>query len=584
MPAQAHAADKYAAALYDAPKYPIDFKHFDYVDPNAPKGGQLRLGVVGSFDSLNPFILRGLAASGLGLMYQTLLDKSSDEPQTGYGHLAESVEIPDDRKWVRFVLRKQARWHDGTPITTDDVVWSFKTLMKKGQPFFRSYYAQVDKVKKIDARTVEFYFKQAGNRELPLIIGDMPVLPKLYWTAEKNDFGKTTLTPPMGSGPYKIKSIEPGRRIIYERVKDWWAKDLPLNKGRYNFDIISFDYYRDPDVAFQAFLSGDIDFRQEYIAKTWAQGYNHPAVKSGKIKKAEIKNGMPTGMQAFAYNIRRPIFQDVRVREALAYAFDFEWSNKQLAFNSYVRTNSYFSNSLLAAIQPISAEEKAILEPFKKDIPERVFTEVYQAPKTNGSGDIRANLRQALVLLRQAGWSLDQGVLKNTKGEAFTFEILNESGVFDRWVLPMIANLKKIGITATLREVDVAQYQNRMNDFDFDVTITTFGQSLTPGNEQLAYWGSESADQPGSPNIIGIKNKVMDALVDKIIHADSYKTLTTTTMAMDRVLQWNFYVIPQWSVNTFRVAYWHSLGRPAVSPPYGLPVIDTWWATGLKSK
>lgn len=575
--ATASAAPPHALALYGEPKYPSDFKQLSYVSDAAVKGGNVNLAVVGSFDSLNPFIVRGLPAAGLGLMYQTLLEKTLDEPQTGYGLLAESVEVAEDRSWVRFTLRPEAVWSDGTPVSAEDVIWSFNTLMKQGAPFYRTYYAHVAKAEVISPRIVQFTFKGADNRELPLILGDMPVLPKAYWTAPRRDFSKTTLEVPMGSGPYKIKSVEAGRRIVFERVANWWAADLPINKGRYNFDTITFDYYRDGDVAFQAFLSGAVDFRQENVAKNWAQGYNHPNVTSGRIKREEIVHDLPAGMQAFVYNLRRPIFSDARVREALGYAFDFEWSNKQLAFGSYTRTNSYFANSPLAATQMPNAEELKLLEPFRAQLPSRVFTDVYQPPRTNGSGDNRENLRVAKKLLEEAGWKLDGGVLKNDKGEAFKFEILYDGNMFDRWILPFIANLKKLGIAANLRIIDVAQYQNRMNDFDFDMTVSSFGQSLTPGNEQSAYWGSEGADQPGGMNMMGIKNPVIDALAADIVKAKTYDELTTITHALDRTLLWNFYVIPQWYVGTFRIAYASTLGRPTVNPPYGLPMIDTWW-------
>lgn len=565
-------------ALHGEPKYAADFTHLEYTNPDAPKGGRFRMGAVGSFDSLNPFIIRGMPAAGMGMIYETLLEKSLDEPLTSYGHLAETIEVPEDRSSVTFELRKEAKWHDGKPITADDVVWTFNTLIKDGQPFYRSYYSQVAKIEKLDERTIRFDFKQKGNRELPLIIGDMPVLPKHYWTAKGNDFSKTTLKPPLGSGPYKVKSVDTGRRMVYERVKDWWGKDLPLNKGRYNFDTIAYDFYRDPGVAFQAFLGGSVDFRQENIAKNWAQGYDHPAVKSGKIKKEEIKHGLPTGMQAFFYNTRREIFKDPKVREALSYAFDYEWSNKQLAFGSYTRCNSYFSNSELAATAPVTLAELKLLEPFRDQLDPRVFSEVYQPPKTKGTGDIRDNLRKATQLLAEAGWKMDKGVLKNAKGQAFRFEILEDSPMFDRWILPFISNLKKLGITATIRQIDVAQYQNRVNDFDYDMVTVLMPQSLTPGNEQMAFWGSESADQPGSQNLPGIKNKAVDAMIDHIIHADTMEELVTATRALDRVLLWNFYVIPQWYSGTFRIAYWNNVERPGQNPPYGLPVPDAWWA------
>lgn len=578
LPAFAADETSHALALHGQPKYAADFKNFDYVNPKAPNGGNITTAAIGSFDTLNPYILKGLPADGMGLMYESLMSKSMDEPLTSYGLVAKTITVPEDRSWASFELRSEAKWQDGKPITADDVVWSFKTLLKSGQPFYRSYYSQVKDVEAIDATHVRFEFKQANNRELPLIIGDLPILPKHYWTDGKHDFTKTTLTPPLGSGPYKVKTVDSGRRIVYERDKNWWGKDLAINKGRYNFDTVTMDYYRDTTVAFQAFLAGSVDFRQENIAKIWAQGYEHPAVKKGLIKKEEIKHKLPSGMQAFGYNIRREIFKDPKVREALGYAFDFEWANKQLAFGSYTRCNSYFSNSELGATMPIGEGEKKLLEPYRDQLPSRVFTDVYQPPKTNGSGDIRQNLRKASLLLQEAGWSLDKGVLKNKKGEEFKFEILTNSPMFDRWLLPFVANLKKLGIKASMREVDMAQYQNRLNDFDFDVTIDSFPQTLTPGNEQYAYWGSELADTNGSMNYVGIQNPVIDAMIEKIVQAPTREDLITATRAMDRVLQWNFYVIPQWYINAFRIAYWDKLGHPAENPPYGLPVLDTWWA------
>lgn len=568
----------HAITLHGEPKYAADFTHMDYVNPDAPKGGNINNAVIGSFDSLNPYILKGAPAAGPELMYETLLSKSLDEPLTSYGLIAKTVTVPEDRSWVLFELRPEAKWQDGKPITALDVVWSFNTLLKKGKPFYRSYYSQVKSVTAPDLRHVKFTFKQSGNRELPLIIGDLPILPKHYWTSGKHDFARTTLTAPVGSGPYKIKSIQTGRRISYERDPNWWGKDLPINKGRYNFNTITMDYYRDPSIAFQAFLAGNADFRQENIAKMWAQGYRHPAVTKGLIKKEEIKHGLPTGMQAFGYNMRNKLFFDPKVREALAFAFDFEWSNKQFAFGSYIRCNSYFSNSELGATTPITEAEKALLEPYRDLVPPRVWSKVYQPPKTSGTGDARQNLRRALQLLREAGWKMEQGILKNEDGKVFKFEILTNSPMFDRWLLPFVANLKKLGITASIRQVDTAQYLNRLNDFDFDVTIDTFPQSLTPGNEQNAYWSSEMADTKGSMNLIGIRNPVIDALIEKIIHAPSREELITATRAMDRVMQWNFYVIPQWYIDTFRIAYWTKLDHPDVTPPYGLPVLETWWS------
>jgi microcin C transport system substrate-binding protein len=568
----------HALALHGTPKYEEGFDHLEYVNPDAPKGGNINLAVVGSFDSLNPYIIRGLPAGGLGMMYSTLLEKSLDEPMTSYGLVAETMTVPEDRSWVSFKLRPEATWHDGKQITALDVLWSYNTLMKQGQPFYRSYYSAVKEVTAIDLQTIKFTFKKSGNRELPLIVGDLPILPKHYWTSKGRDFSKTTLSFPLGSGPYKIKKIDTGRRIVYERVQDWWGDKLNLNKGRYNFNTITMDYYRDPNVAFQAFLAGSVDFRQENVAKNWAQGYNHPAVTKGLIKKQNIVHDLPTGMQSFIYNTRKEIFKDPIVREALAYAFDFEWSNKQLAFGSYLRCNSFFSNSELGATQPITEEEETLLEPYREELPPRVFSTVYQPPKTMGNGDIRQNLRRATQLLREAGWVLQNGVLKNKDGDVFKFEIVTDSPMFDRWLLPFVGNLKKLGITVNIREIDSAQYQNRLNDFDFDMTIISLPQSLTPGNEQYAYFGSEMADEPGSQNYSGIKNKAVDALIDDIVHAQTRDEMVTATRAMDRILLWNFYVIPQWYSNSFRIAYWDKLGRPAENPPYGLPVMDTWWS------
>lgn len=568
----------HALALHGLPKYDAGFTHMAYVKPDAPKGGNINLAQIGTFDNLNPYIIKGLPAAGLGLVYQTLMEKSLDEPLTSYGLLAETITVAEDRSWVSFDLRKGAKWHDGKPVTADDVLWSFNTLIKSGQPFFRSYYSSVKEVSAVDADTVRFNFKTAGNRELPLIIGDLPVLPKHYWTQKNRDFSKTTLEPPLGSGPYKVKSVDIGRRIVLERVKDWWGADLPINEGRFNFDTITMDYYRDPSVAFQAFLAGSADFRYENIAKNWAQGYEHPAVKSGQIKKEQIKHGLPTGMQAFVYNIRRPKFKDPLVREALAYAFDFEWANKQLAHGTYIRSQSFYSNSELGASMPISKAETKLLSPYRDQLPPRVFTTVYQPPKTSGTGDNRQNLRHALKLLGEAGWKLDRGILKNASGKTFEFEILINSPMFDRWLLPFVANLKKLGINAKIREVDTAQYQNRITSFDFDITVESIPQSLTPGNEQYAFWSSEMADIEGSQNLIGVKNPAVDALMANIVEANTREELITATRALDRVLQWNFYVIPQWHIDTFRIAYWNKLGRPAQNPPYGLPYVETWWA------
>lgn len=569
-------------AMHGAPKYAADFTNLEYANPDAPKGGEMRLAVAGTFDSLNSYIIKGVAAPGIGMVYQTLMANTEDEAFSEYGLLAETTEIPEDRSWVVFNLRKEARWQDGKPVTADDVVWSFDTLMSKGHPFYKAYYANVKSAVAESPIRVKFTFNMTGNRELPLIMGQMPVLPKHFWKGK--DFAKSTLDLPLGSGPYKVKSVDPGRRITYERVKDWWAKDLPIVKGQYNFDTIVYDVYRDETVLLQAFFSGNYDFRQENIAKSWNAEYNQPAVRQGLIKKEEIHHSLPAGMQAFAFNIRRPMFQDARVRESLGYAFDFEWSNKQFAYGTYKRTQSYFANSELASSGLPAGRELEILEKFKGQVPEQVFTKEFSLPKTSGTGqDMRQNLSTAKSLLATAGWQVGKDGLLEKDGKPFKFEILIGSETFERWINPMIANLKKLGIQATLRVVDAAQYQHRLESFDFDMTVSTFGQSLSPGNEQRDFWNSAKADIKGSRNLIGIKNPVVDQLIDMVISAPDREELITRTRALDRVLLWNYYVIPQWHLDYFRVAYWDKFGKPAVSPKYGLGVIDTWWYDAEKA-
>lgn len=570
-------------AMHGAPKYAPGFGHFDYVNPEAPKGGELRMAAIGTFDSYNQFVLKGNAAPNLGLIYQTLMIGSEDEAFSRYGMIAETIETPEDRSWVAFNLRKEAKWHDGQPITADDVVWTFNTLMTKGHPSFRAYYASVDKAVAESPTRVKFTFKMKGNRELPLILGEMVVLPKHFW--EGKGFETDTATLPLGSGPYKIKTAEPGKRIVYERVKDWWAKDLPEAKGGYNFDTISYDMYRDPTVALQAFFSGNADLRQENIAKAWFEEYdNQPPVKDGRIKKEEIKHSLPTGMQAFVFNTRRPLFSDIKVREALNYTFDFEWSNKQFAHGGYKRTNSYFANSELASSGVPEGAELEILNKFKDQLPAELFTKAFVIPKTSGSGtDMRQNLATAKRLLEEDGWKLGASGLLEKNGQPLKFEILADSPTFERWTAPMVGNMKKIGVLASLRYVDDAQYQKRLDDFDFDMTITTFGQSLSPGNEQRDFWSSAKADVRGSRNLMGIKNPVVDQLIDLIISAPDREQLIARTHALDRVLLWSYYVIPQWYLDASRVAYWDKYSRPATAPKYDPVAIATWWYDPAKA-
>jgi len=573
----------HALAMHGEPKYGPDFKHFDYVNPDAPKGGQLRQSVPNStsFESFNPFIVRGSAAAGSDGIYESLTVPSSDEAFTQYGLLAQFIETPDDRSWVGFTLNPAARWWDGTPVTPDDVIFSFETLKAKGSPFYRYYYRSVAKVEKTAEREVRFTFVPGNNRELPLIVGQMSVLCKAYW--ESGDFEKPTLDLPLGSGPYRIASFEPGRFVVTNRVEDYWGRDLPVNVGTNNWDLVRYDYYKDETVALEAFKAGAFDIRQERSAKTWATGYNVPQVADGRIIKEQIPNENPTGMQCFAYNIRRPIFQDRRVRQALGYAFDFEWSNKALFFGQYTRTESYFSNTELASSGLPQGEELKILEKYRGKVPDEVFTSAYEPPKTDGSGDIRDNLLKGRALLQAAGWVIkDNKLVKQETGEPFRFEFLLYDPLFERIVLPFLRNLERLGIDANLRTVDSAQYENRLKAFDFDMIIGSFGQSLSPGNEQAEYWSSAAADEPGSQNVIGIKDPVIDELIDLVISAPDRESLIQRTRALDRVLLWGFYVIPSWHLRSYRVAYWNKFSRPAISPKYALG-LDTWWIDPAKA-
>ena len=564
-------------ALHGAPKYAADFQHLDYVNPDAPKGGIMRMSALGSFDSLNPYIVKGVPASGLGMIYESLLQQTDDEPFTAYGLLAETIEVPQDRSWIIFNLRPQAKWHDGKPVTADDVVWTFNTLTTEGQPFYKAYYHNVKSVEAVSSTKVKFTFDMANNLELPLIVGQMPVLPKHYYPDGTHKFAETTLTPPLGSGPYKVGKVSPGRTIEYDRVTDWWGKDFPINKGRYNFDKIAYEYFVDSNVLLEAFFADQFDFRQENTAKLWATAYTAPAVKDGRIVKKTIEHELPQGFQGFIYNIRRPIFKDRAVREALAYAFDFEWSNKVMAYDSYKRTRSYFSNSEMAATGTPTGRELEILEVYRDKLPAEVFTTEYNPPKTDGSGNARANLKKATDILEAAGWKVGADGIRAKDGVKLQFEFIDNNPQFERWVMPFVKNLERIGVKANYRVVDPAQYQNRINSYDFDMTINVFGQSNSPGNEQREFWGSAVADTPGSRNLIGINDPVVDALIDQIVSAPSREELVVRTKALDRVLQWGFYAVPNWHMPAWRIAYWDRYGQPAKNPEFGLPVVETWW-------
>ncbi len=576
LPATVAFADPmHGIALHGQPKYGPDFSHFDYVNPNAPKGGEARFSAIGSFDTFNPFNIKGESAAGISQLFESLMTSSADEPFSEYGLIAESVEIPDDRSSVMFTIRPQAKFNDGSPVTADDVLFSFETLKSKGSPFFRFYYANIAKAEKLGRWQVKFTFTPGKNQELPLIMGQMPVLSKKYW--ETRDFEATTLDIPVGSGPYRIERFEPGRFIVYVRDENYWGKDLPVNRGQYNIGRLRYDYYRDVTVALEAFKAGAYDLRVENVAKQWATGYDFPALHEGRVKKETFQNQLPSGMQGFVYNLRRPLFQNPKVREALAYAFDFEWSNRNLFFDQYKRTRSYFDNSDLAAHGLPSPEELTLLEPLRTKLPPEVFTAEYQPPAAADDAQLRANLRKALELLQDAGWTFRDRTLVNAKtGEPFRFELLIDQPTWERIGLPFARNLERLGIEMRVRSVDSAQYENRLRDFDFDMVVYVWGQSLSPGNEQREFWSSAAADQPGSRNLAGLKNPAVDRLVDQVIAAPDRASLTIRVRALDRALQWNYLVIPHWHIPYTRLAFWNKFGYPAVTPLQGVQ-LNAWW-------
>jgi microcin C transport system substrate-binding protein len=564
-------------AMHGDLKYPADFKHFDYVNPNAPKGGSVTVSGIGGFDTFNAFIIKGNPAQGIGRIYDALMVNSADEPFSMYCLVCETIEVPKDRSWVVFNLNPKARWHDGKPITVEDVIWSFNTLFEKGRPFFRFYYGSVAKVEKTGPASVKFSFKPGENRELPLILGQLPVLPKHYW--EKRDFSATTLEPPLGSGAYRVRDFDTNRTVIYERVKDYWAKDHPTQVGLDNFDVIREDYYRDSVVAREAFKAGAFDFWRENSAKEWATAFNIPALRNGALVKKATPNENTQGMQGFVFNLRKRLFQDPRVRRALNYAFDFEWSNKTLFYGQYTRTDSYFDNSELGSSGLPEGRELALLEKFRDKLPKEVFDTVYTNPKTDGSRNIRANLRIANNLLKEAGWHVDKNTRKLTHqktGDVFSFEVLLVSPSMERIVLPFKQNLARLGIDVSVRTVDSAQYQSRVQNFEYDVITASWGQSESPGNEQRDFWGTDAADRPGSRNLAGLKDTVVDELVEILIAAPDRESLVIATRALDRVLLWKFLVVPHFHIAKDRIAYWNKFGQPSVIPRQGVQ-FSAWW-------
>jgi len=579
--AQQKTTISHALSLIGKPKYDADFKHLDFVDPDAPKGGTVNLSAIGGFDSLNPYIVKGRAAVGIGLTFSSLMTQPSDEPSAEYGMVAESVEVPEDISWATFTLRAGARFHDGSPITADDVIFSLETVKAKGIPLFRYYYANVAKGEKLSARKVKFHFTGPRNRELPVIVGQLlPMLSKRFF--ETRDFEKTTLSPILGSGPYRVADVDANRSITYERVEDWWAKDLPINKGRYNFDRVQFDYYRDNTISQQAFKAHKYDYRRENSAKAWATGYNFAGVKQGLVIKETIPNQRPTGMQGFVFNLRRAKFHDRALRQAIDYAYDFEWTNRHLYYGQYARTESYFSNSVMAARGKPTPEELTILEPHRDKLPSAVFGETYHAPKSDGSGTNRANLRTALKILKQAGWVFrDRKLIDPATNTPLEFEILFVNPRSEGVVSAFAKNLKRLGITARLRLVDSAQYADRLRNYDFDMTTGVFAQTESPGNEQREFWGSEAGKRPGSFNLMGIEDPVIDALVETLIAAPDYESLIPAVRALDRVLLHSHYLVPQVHLKFDWLIYWNRFGRAPVDPSNN-PDFFSWWVDSEK--
>jgi microcin C transport system substrate-binding protein len=565
----------HALSLFDDIKYPADFPHFEYVNPDAPKGGRVTLAAMGTFDTLNPFVIKGTPAAGSGAIYDTLLASSMDEPSTSYGLIAETVEVPEDRSWVIFNLRPQARFRDGQPVTAEDVAFSFNVLKELGAPVYRYYYANVEPPEVLGPHRIRFKFSGGLNRELPLILGQLPVLPKHYWDGK--DFAATTLEPPLGSGPYAIGRVDPGRSIELDLVEGYWARDLPVQRGQNNFSL-RYEYFRDTTVMVEAFKGHQYDYRAENSARNWATAYEQfPALERGLVIKELLPDENPIGMQAFVLNLRRPKFQDERVRRAIGLTFDFEWSNKNLFYGQYARIDSFFDGSELAAEGLPGPLELEYLEPLRDNVPPQVFTKAYQPPKTDGSGNIRDHLRQAFELLKDAGYEVKGGVLRNAAGAPLTVEFLIVQADFERVIAPMVRNLKRLGIQADIRLVDVSQYRERLDNYDFDVITSGWGQSLSPGNEQREYWGSAAADRPGSRNLAGIKDEAIDILIENIVNAEDRAHLVAATRALDRVLLWHHYVIPQFGLAADRIIYWNRFGRPDVKPKYNVGFPSTWW-------
>jgi microcin C transport system substrate-binding protein len=559
-------------------KYPADFKHFEWVNADAPKGG--RLATIGtaartSFDSFNNFILKGDAAQGLDYLFDTLMVRAYDEPDAVYGLVARSAELAPGGSGVTFRLRKEARFADGSELTAADVVFSFDTLKEKGHPLYRLQLKDVVKAEALDASTVRYTFTGTQVRDLPLVVAALPVLSKAYYT--QHEFDQTTLEPPLGSGPYRIGDFKQGAFVTYRRREDYWARDLPVNKGRHNFDELRYEYYRDRTAQLESLKAGAYDLREEFTSRDWATAYDIPAVKQGRLIRLTLPDESPSGAQGFFLNTRRPKLADVRVRRALDLAFDFEWTNKNIFYGLYTRTESFFENSDMKAEGKPGPAELALLEPFRAELPPEAFGEPYKPPVSDGSGQDRKLLREAGRLLSEAGFEVKDGRRVNAKGEVLELEFLSTDPTTERLTQPYVKNLLALGIPASVRRIDPAQYERRVKSFDFDVVIQRFVLRLTPGPELRNFWGSEAAKTDGSFNLAGISHPAVDALVGKVVSAKSREELKTATKALDRVLRVGHYWVPHWYKAAHNVVYWDKFGRPAVKPRYERGIIHTWW-------
>ncbi|WP_353188386.1 extracellular solute-binding protein [Pseudomonas sp.] len=586
-PASATITESHGYAQFGTLKYPARFTHFDWVNPQAPKGGTLRVMAFGTFDTVNPYTLKGTSPVttanflqyGINELNEPLMvgtgqySPSGDEPASSYGLIAQSVEYSEDRSWVVFNLRPEARFHDGAPITAYDVAFSYRTLLKDGHPLYRTALQEVLRVDILNKQRIRFVFKRSGNPLLILRLGELPVLPQHYW--KDRDFKATTFEPPLGSGPYRITTVTPGRQLIFERVKDYWGKDLPVNRGKYNFDRMEVEFYRDSDVAFEAFKAGEFDIYIEHQAKNWVNGYNFPAVRRGEVIKAQIPHQIPTQTQGLFMNSRRATFADVKTREALGLMFDFEWTNRALFSDAYKRTSSYYPNSEFTASGLPVGHEWLMLKPYKEQLPVRLFTEPFTLPKTDGRGIPRETMRKALALLAEAGWKLHGQRLQDKDGQPLRFELLLVNPSLERLYQPYIENLNSIGIDARLRTVDRAQYKQRLDQFDFDMISMTLGQTLSPGLEQWQYFHSSQVNVKGSKNYAGIANPVVDHLLEQLLAARTRDEQVAAGKALDRVLLWQHYSIPNWYLNYHRLAYRNRLAF-VTTPPYTLG-LSAWW-------